>query len=270
MAQWPARVDTTRKRVRVASAVVIAPPVLAAIYFGSPYMEIFVVAAGTIVAWEWARLCGNGRLDPFGWTAVGAVVAALVAGGLGRYVEAASIAGLVALGVAPMLVQRRSPAALWLPGGIVYLTAAGLGLLFLRNRPQDGWHIIFWLLAVVWAADTGGFVAGRTLGGPKLAPTISPNKTWSGLAGAAFAAAVVGGAVGLLWFGADGVTLALASLGLALVAQAGDLLESRLKRRFGAKDSSHLIPGHGGLLDRVDGVLSVGLVVSLIFWWTGR
>ncbi|HEX9768589.1 MAG TPA: phosphatidate cytidylyltransferase [Kiloniellales bacterium] len=270
MAQWPARVDTTRKRVRVASAVVIAPPVLAAIYFGSPYMEIFVLATGAIVAWEWARLCGGGRLDRLGWTAVAAVVAALFAGGLGRYVEAAAIAGLVALGIAPMLVQRRSPAAVWLPGGIVYLTAAGLGLLFLRDRADDGWQIILWLLAVVWATDTGGFVAGRTLGGPKLAPTISPNKTWSGLAGAMVAAAAVGAVAGSLWPGRDSVTLALASLGLALVAQAGDLLESRLKRRFGAKDSSHLIPGHGGLLDRVDGVLSVGLVVSVIFWWTGR
>ena len=148
--------------------------------------------------------------------------------------------------------------------------AAGLGLLFLRDRPEDGWQIIFWLLAVVWATDTGGFVAGRMLGGPKLAPTFSPNKTWSGLAGAMLAAGVVGAAVGSFWPRRDGLMLGLASLGLALVAQAGDLFESRLKRRFGAKDSSHLIPGHGGLLDRVDGVLSVGRVVSLIFWWTGQ
>lgn len=270
MAPWPARVDTTRKRVRVASAVVIAPPVLAAIYFGPPYMEIFILAAGAVVAWEWARLCGGGRIDGFGWVSVAAVVAALLAACLRHYGEAAAVAGLAALALAPVLVQRRSPAAIWLPGGIVYLTAAGLGLVFLRDRPQDGWQIVMWLLAVVWAADTGGFVAGRTLGGPKLAPSISPNKTWSGLAGAALAAAAVGMAVGWLWFGRNSAMLALASLGLALVAQAGDLLESRLKRRFGAKDSSHLIPGHGGLLDRVDGVLSAGLVVSLILWWSGR
>lgn len=123
---------------------------------------------------------------------------------------------------------------------------------------------------MVWATDTGGYVAGRTLGGPKLAPTVSPNKTWSGLAGAMLAAGVVGAVIASFWPGWNALTIGLASLGLALVGQAGDLFESRLKRRFGAKDSSHLIPGHGGLLDRVDGVLSVGLVVSLVIWWTGR
>ncbi len=270
MAPWPARVDASRRRVRIVSALVIAPPVLAAIYFGSPYMEILILAAGGVVAWEWARLCGGGRLERSGWIAVAVVVAALLAGGLGVYAAALWIAGLGALGVAGLLVRRDASAAAWLACGMVYVVAAGLGLLYLRDRPADGWQVLFWLLAVVWATDTGGYVAGRTLGGPKLAPTVSPNKTWSGLLGAMLAAALVGAVAGALWSAAGSVMLALASLGLALVAQAGDLLESRLKRRFGAKDSSHLIPGHGGLLDRVDGVLSVGLVVSLLFWWTGR
>jgi phosphatidate cytidylyltransferase len=270
MAPWPARVDTSRKRVRVVSAVILAPPVLAAIYFGTPYMEIFILAAGAIVAWEWARLCGGGEITPHGWLAVGAVLCALLAGALGHYGVAMAIAGLAALGLAGWLLFGGAPAALWLPSGVVYLAAAGLGLLFLRDRPDDGWRIIFWLLAVVWATDTGGYVAGRTLGGPKLAPTVSPNKTWSGLAGAMLAAGVVGAVIASFWPGWNALTIGLASLGLALVGQAGDLFESRLKRRFGAKDSSHLIPGHGGLLDRVDGVLSVGLVVSLVIWWTGR
>ena len=165
---------------------------------------------------------------------------------------------------------RRSPAAVWMPVGVVYIAAAGLGLLYLRDRPEDGWQTVFWLLAVVAATDTGGLVAGRTIGGPKLAPVVSPNKTWSGLAGAMLAAGVVGAVAGWLWPGRDILMLALASLGLALVAQAGDLFESRLKRRFGAKDSGGLIPGHGGLLDRADGVLSVVLVTSAIVWWTGR
>jgi phosphatidate cytidylyltransferase len=233
-------------------------------------MEIFILATGAIVAWEWARLCGGGQLTLHGWVAVGAIVGALFAGCLGHHGVAAAIAVLAALGLAGSLIPGRSPAAVWLPSGVVYLVAAGLGLLFLRDRPEDGWQIIFWLLAVVWATDTGGFLAGRTLGGPKLAPTFSPNKTWSGLAGAMLAAGVVGAAVGSFWPGRDGLMLGLTSLGLALIAQAGDLFESRLKRQFGAKDSSHLIPGHGGLLDRVDGVLSAGLAVSLIFWWTGQ
>lgn len=270
MAQSPARVDAARKWVRILSALVIAPPVLAAIYFGSPYMQIFVLATGAVVAWEWARLCGGGRLDRLGWIAVAAVVAALLAGCFGQFAVAAAIAGLGALGLAVPLVRKRSPAAAWLPAGVVYVAAAGLGLLFLRERPGDGWQTLFWLLAVVAATDTGGLIAGRTLGGPKLAPSVSPNKTWSGLAGAVLAAALAGAVAAWLWPGHDTLRLALASLGLALVAQAGDLFESRLKRRFGAKDSSQLIPGHGGMLDRADGVLSVALVVSLIFWWTGR
>jgi len=270
MAPSPALGDAANQRVRIASALVIAPPVLAAIYLGPPYMETVILSAGGIVAWEWAGLCGGGRPGRYGWAAVGTVLAALLAGCFARYGLAAAIAGVGALGLAGVLVGQRSPAAAWLAGGIVYLTAASLGLLYLRDRPADGWQILFWLLAVVWATDTGGYVAGRTIGGPKLAPTVSPNKTWSGLAGAVVAAAIVGAVAGSLWTGRDSVKLAIASLGLALIAQAGDLLESRLKRRFGAKDSSRLIPGHGGLLDRVDGVLSVGLVVSLIFWWTGR
>ena len=201
---------------------------------------------------------------------VAAVAAALLAGCFGHSAVAASLAGVAALGLAVSLFLRRSPAAAWLPGGIVYIAAAGLGLLYLRERPEDGWQTVFWLLAVVAATDTGGLIAGRTLGGPKLAPAVSPNKTWSGLAGALFAAGIVGAVAGWLWPGRDILMLALASLGLALVAQAGDLLESRLKRRFGAKDSGRLIPGHGGMLDRADGVLSVVLVVSLISWWTGR
>jgi phosphatidate cytidylyltransferase len=270
MAPSSAPGDTANQRARIASALVIAPPVLAAIYFGQPYMEILVLAMVAIVTWEWARLCGGGRLDRYGWAAVAAAVAGVLAGCFARYGLAAGIAGLAALALAGLLVWRRSPAAAWLPGGVVYVTAASLGLLYLRDRPGDGWQILFWLLAVVWATDTAGLVVGRTLGGPKLAPTVSPNKTWSGLAGGVVAAGIVGAVTGWLWAGGDAVMLAIASLGLALVAQAGDLFESRLKRRFGAKDSSRLIPGHGGVLDRVDGVLSVGLVVSLIFWWTGR
>lgn len=270
MAPSPALGDTADQKARIASALVIAPPVLAAIYFGTPYVEIVILAMGAIAAWEWARLCGGGRPDLHGWVAVGTVAAALLAGCFARYGLAAAIAGLGALTLAGLLVRRRSPAAAWLPGGVVYVTAASLGLLYLRDRPADGWQILFWLLAVIWATDTAGLIVGRTLGGPKLAPTVSPNKTWSGLAGGVIAAGIVGAVAGWLWPGRDPVMLAIASLGLALVAQAGDLFESRLKRRFGAKDSSRLIPGHGGMLDRVDGVLSVGLVVSLIFWWTGR
>jgi phosphatidate cytidylyltransferase len=119
---------------------------------------------------------------------------------------------------------------------------------------------------VVWLTDTGAYVTGRALGGPKLAPAISPNKTWTGFFGGLVAGALVGLVAGAFWPGHEPASMTAASVGLALAAQAGDLFESSLKRRFGVKDSSRLIPGHGGLLDRVDSLLIASLVVSLFYW----
>ena len=128
---------------------------------------------------------------------------------------------------------------------------------------------MLWLFAVVWATDIGAYAAGRTIGGPKLAPAISPNKTWSGLAGGVALAAAVGAIAAWIQGAVDVVLLAAVSGVLAVVAQGGDLLESRLKRRVGAKDSSNLIPGHGGFLDRFDGILAAALVVSGSIWLRG-
>jgi len=127
----------------------------------------------------------------------------------------------------------------------------------------------------VWSTDIGGYVAGRTIGGPKLAPRISPNKTWSGFAGAIVGAVIFGGLVALL-FGAEMPLLAGAFAGvLAIVAQMGDLFESAIKRKFGVKDSGRLIPGHGGMLDRVDGLIAAAPVLAVfhstlgetVGWW---
>jgi phosphatidate cytidylyltransferase len=128
---------------------------------------------------------------------------------------------------------------------------------------------IFWLLLVVWGTDIGAYFAGRSLGGPKLAPRFSPNKTWSGLAGGAATAALVG-LVAAIWMPVmPMLLLAIGSAMIAVVAQIGDLFESSLKRQFDAKDSSNLIPGHGGLLDRIDGVLAASLAVAAIAWLAG-
>ena len=128
--------------------------------------------------------------------------------------------------------------------------------------------MVFWLLAVVWATDIGAYFAGRGIGGPKLAPSISPNKTWAGLIGGALSAGLVGTlAAGLT--DSDATLLVVGGMILAVVAQGGDLLESWCKRHFGVKDSSHIIPGHGGILDRVDGLLAVLPVVFLYYWVVG-
>lgn len=266
MARWPARGNGSQLWLRVVSALVIAPPALAAVHFGSPYVQFLVLVAGAGVAWEWARLCGAGRLDRTGWLFVAVVLGALLAGALGHYAAAAWIAGAGAAGTGLIRLALRRRGAGWYAFGVLYLSIAGLGMTWLRLVPDEGLATVYWILAVVWATDTGAYVAGRTLGGPKLAPKLSPKKTWAGFAGGSAAGAIVGALAGALWPEREPVLMVAASTGLALIAQAGDLFESGLKRRFGAKDSSQLIPGHGGLLDLVDGFLAVCLVVSLMYW----
>jgi phosphatidate cytidylyltransferase len=143
--------------------------------------------------------------------------------------------------------------------GVGYIGTAAIAILFLREQP-NGFLLALWTLVVVWATDTGAYFAGRAIGGPKLAPVISPNKTWAGLIGGMIAAAIVGGLIAgfgplpatALWLGAP----------LAVAAQLGDLLESAMKRHAGVKDSGKLLPGHGGVLDRIDGLLPVAIIVA--------
>jgi phosphatidate cytidylyltransferase len=139
-------------------------------------------------------------------------------------------------------------------GGVLYLGAPALSLLWLRNAHESGYALVLWLFFIVWATDTFAYAAGRGIGGPRLAPRLSPNKTWAGLAGGVAGAALIGGGFA---HSRGGIALTAAALaaGLAVVAQLGDLFESWLKRNVGLKDSGDLIPGHGGLLDRVDGLL---------------
>lgn len=153
--------------------------------------------------------------------------------------------------------------AAWRFAGLPYIALPILGLLLLRSSP-NGFALTLWTLAIVWATDIGAYFAGRAIGGPKLAPAISPAKTWAGLLGGVLLALVVGAALtsrfGLpsacLWLGAP----------LAILSQIGDLFESWLKRRAGVKDSGNILPGHGGVLDRLDGVVPVASVMGLLLW----
>lgn len=251
-------------KARVLSALVLAPPVLAALYFGAPYSDGLLVLAGGIMAWEWARLCNEGALRPSGALLIAGVMGAVLAGAFGGQSIAGWIlaAGAMAVAVAD---RGRSPAhSVWLVLGLVYVASALLAFQWLRQDPALGREIILWLIAAVWATDIGAYFAGRGIGGAKLAPRISPKKTWAGLFGGMLAAAAVGAAAALLVGRPSPYLLAGASAFLAVVAQLGDLFESGLKRRFGVKDSSNLIPGHGGLLDRADGLLAGSLGVTLL------
>ncbi|MFY9288915.1 MAG: phosphatidate cytidylyltransferase [Alphaproteobacteria bacterium] len=152
------------------------------------------------------------------------------------------------------LASHQKKRGLWIASGFLYTAVAGLSLLYLRQQPF-GLELVLYVIAVVWGTDIGGYMAGRMIGGPKLAPKISPNKTWAGLLGGMILAALLGYGV-LAAFGTQkvggGIIIAMV---MACVAQAGDLFESHLKRRSGIKESGNLIPGHGGVLDRIDGLV---------------
>jgi phosphatidate cytidylyltransferase len=241
--------------------------VLAALYFGSPYSDLLILAVGAIGAWEWARLCGGGTPGLSGAIVIVAVVVAVMAGILGAYSVGGWLAAVGAMAATVAASRERPASALWYGTGVAYLAAACLAFLWLRADFDRA--LIMWLIAVVWATDIGAYLVGRSLGGPKLAPTISPGKTWSGLAGGVAAAALAGLTAALLRDQGHAGALIGASMILALVAQVGDLFESSLKRRFDAKDSSGLIPGHGGVLDRVDGILAAVLALGGALWLTG-
>jgi phosphatidate cytidylyltransferase len=176
-------------------------------------------------------------------------------------------AGLVLLGAAGMAAEwramcRRRPARWLAPAGAAYILPAVAALLWLRAGPA-GFGAVLFVLCVVWASDIGAYLVGRLVGGAKLAPAISPGKTRSGAAGGLLAALAVGYAAARLDGGSVPAGMAAAA-GLGIFAQAGDLLESALKRRFGVKDSGHIIPGHGGLLDRLDAVLLAAPAAALL------
>ncbi|MFQ5784006.1 MAG: phosphatidate cytidylyltransferase [Alphaproteobacteria bacterium] len=246
---------------RLVSVLVLAPLALGLVWAGGIAFDVLVVAAAVLMAYEWHRLCNDGD------SAVGAAVAALSAApvvmiALGRADFAiVAVVLLAALGAA--FAGRAHIRRLWAVTGVIYVSVPCIAMIWLRADPALGLQTVFWLFAVVWATDIGAYAAGRGIGGPKLAPRISPKKTWAGLAGGIVSAAVVGAvAAGLLGL-PNPIRLVLFSAGLALVAQAGDLWESAVKRRFDKKDSGRLIPGHGGLLDRLDGLLAVAPVAAV-------
>ena len=255
--------------VRALSALIIAPLAVYVVYLGSPYMDVVVTLLGAGMAWEWARLCGNGELKLPGYAMISAVGAALAAGAMREYTIAGWIVAVGAMAAVVLAVRDREGTPFWYAVGVLYTAVPCLGIIWLRADPAEGFKVVLWLLCVVWATDTGAYAAGRMIGGPKMAPSISPNKTWAGLAGGMISAGLVGGVTAWI-VGTVGIGfLAGVSVVLAVLAQAGDLLESRLKRRFGVKDSSNLIPGHGGLLDRLDGVLAAALTVAVAVRLTG-
>lgn len=262
------------------SGVILAAGALGIAWLGGWLFQLLLLA-GAAVAWrEWVRLVapsGAGLLNPAGWL----ILAAAWGGG----VVVGPVAGiLVALGLAGAILVPCSawtaPSArladrCWLALGPPYLAVGGLSIIWLRADSAHGLALVLFLLGAVWATDICAFFVGREIGGPRLAPEISPGKTWAGLVGGVAAAGVAGVVVAVACGAAVPALAAGVAVVLACAGQAGDLFESALKRRYKVKDSGQLIPGHGGLLDRIDGLIAAAPVLALfhatvgasIGWW---
>jgi phosphatidate cytidylyltransferase len=256
-------------KTRVLSALILVPATVAAVYVGGPVFDIFIAVAALIMSWEWARLTGQGH---FGVAGVAVSLSSLL--GIAAVVLDWSIAAIPLVVIGAIITigianWRGSARPIWVGAGALYIGLPTAALLWLRDYPEDGLLIVLWLLLVVWATDIGAYAAGRLIGGPKLAPSISPNKTWAGLAGGVLVAGATGAVLAGLVDATNAAIPAVAGGLLAVVAQLGDLFESAVKRIFGVKDSSSLIPGHGGLMDRVDGVVAVAPTLVLVNWLFG-
>ncbi len=274
-AEHPAAVETPRAappaelRARIISSLVLAPAALAITWLGGPAFAGLIAAAGVILAREWTRMA-----DPRG----GDVAFALAAGGAAGAVIAAS-ASYMALALAwtgaaalfAALEARGRGRALDAAAGVLYIGAPCAAIVWLRLQDAGfGEALVWFLFAAVWGADIGAYVAGRLIGGPKLAVWLSPQKTWAGLAGGVVLAAFLA-PLPAAFTGWPSLIAAMAGGAvLGAVGLAGDLLESGAKRRYGVKDTGALIPGHGGLLDRVDGLMFAALALAAWVFVTGQ
>jgi phosphatidate cytidylyltransferase len=252
--------------------LVLAPSAIAAAYIGGwLFLALCVLAAG-IILWEWTSLVSRSTDARIFAPGLAALLTALALTGKG---QGASAAGMIALGalvagglvtVWPPPPRPGSNQAIWGAGGVVYAGIAFLAPALLRSDPQLGFVALVFLFAIVWATDICAYLVGRLLGGPLLWPRVSPKKTWAGALGGLAGGVAAGTTVAYASVGMAPAVAAALALVLSIVAQGGDLFESAVKRRFGAKDASGLIPGHGGVMDRLDGFLVAALAAVLIGW----
>lgn len=239
-------------RLRILSGIVMAAVVLAATWYGGLAFRLLSAAIALLVYYEWSTITRLGGADRLiGWVLLGLIVITIIFGATGLGVVLLA-AGLIVTFVRAIAGEE---AKVWLPAGVFYAGLSGLSLAAIRGGDATGLSAMLFVFALVWATDILAYFVGRAIGGPKLAPRISPGKTWSGAIGGTISAVIAGSAVALSLTDASPIWIVPTALVLSVASQAGDLFESFIKRRFGVKDSSHLIPGHGGVMDRVDGLV---------------
>jgi phosphatidate cytidylyltransferase len=255
----PAEPASRNLLMRVAAALVLAPAAIAIAYVGG-WLWIALVTSATIGLYvEWLGIVSAVRETRVMASGVAVLAISGLCLALGR-IDASLLALLIGLvGVTLLAPERR----IWIAAGFVYAAAAEVASVLVRLDQISGFAALILILLVVWVTDIGGYFAGRGIGGPKLWPRVSPKKTWAGAIGGFAASLVISAGFAGCGFGRAGPLLLLGAV-LSVVSQLGDLFESAVKRRFGVKDSSHIIPGHGGLLDRLDGFVAA-VVVAAIF-----
>jgi phosphatidate cytidylyltransferase len=248
-------------KLRLASGIAFAALAFALTYAGPIPFAVLVLVCAMVISWEWGRLVRGVAFDLGFFVHAGAVAVGIVL----------AAAGYAALGLAAIVVAAIILIPLYMGRGarlsalgVFYVGLPAIALLWMRGDEPYGFTAVLFIFAVVWGSDTAAYAAGRTIGGPKLWPRISPNKTWAGFIGALAAGAASGAIFAALVPDANTLRLVLLGIGLAAVAQGGDLAESALKRLFHLKDASDLIPGHGGFMDRMDSLVAAATAAALL------
>ena len=249
--------------LRLAAGSTLMVLALGTAWVGGFLFLAFWLAASEIVVWEWQRLVGGERL--WARVTVGAL-ALLVASPFALHAEAIRACLVVLVGAIATAGLADPLRRVWAGAGVLYAGALVVGVNLLRASPAYGLPAILWLFAVVWGTDVLAYFGGRLIGGSKLWPSVSPGKTWSGAIVGAVAGALLGSLVATVATPGGARFLPMTMLGLvvSIVSQLGDLFESAMKRRAGVKDSSRLIPGHGGLMDRLDGFIAAAVFAAIV------
>jgi len=247
------------------SGIVLATMAVAAAWFGGPWLAGACGAAVVAMSYEWGRMSEPEDLVPaFAFSLAGSLGAVMLASWL-RLDYA--VIWLVACALISAMRRRSMVGFIETAGGAIYIGLPAAVFLWLRTRGPDGLETVLALFAIIWAADSFAYFGGKLIGGPKVAEGLSPKKTWSGIISGVIAGAAAGVGCGTLFQAAPDLSMAWFATGalIAFTGLMGDLIESFLKRRFGVKDASRLIPGHGGVLDRIDGLMAATLLAGAVF-----
>jgi phosphatidate cytidylyltransferase len=247
--------------LRVCSALVLVPIAIGTAYLGGWPFAVFWGLAAMGVLWEWISLVARSDHRTVLMTGGASLALAVALVATGHLLAAVIVLAISTLGVAALAPAKWRT---WIAAGVPYAGALGVAPVALRSDSEDGFLAVIFLFAIVWTTDVVAYFSGRAIGGPKLMAQVSPKKTWSGAIGGTVAAVIVAFVLAKMMALSGLFAIAMLAVVLSICAQGGDLFESFLKRRFGAKDSGHLIPGHGGLMDRLDGFITASVVAALI------